>query len=74
MLADVLLILAGVIYGVKFLRKRNYLCGIEWFIMALSGSHFLLWALFGWESGYSVAHFFDAFSRSFGFRWSRSPA
>ena len=67
LLADVLLILAGVIYGVKFLRKRNYLCGIEWFIMALSGSHFLLWALFGWESGYSVAHFFDAFSRSFGF-------
>lgn len=67
LLADVLLILAGIVYGAKFLKKRNYLCGIEWFIMAISGTHFLLWALLGWEFGYSVAHFFDAFSRSFGF-------
>ena len=67
LLADVLLILAGIIYGAKFLKKRNYLCGIEWFVMAISGTHFLLWALLGWDFGYSVAHFFDAFSRSFGF-------
>ena len=66
-LADALLILAGIVYGVKFLRKRNYLCGIEWLIMATSGTNFFLWALFGWQVCYDAAHFFDAFSRSFGF-------
>jgi putative Mn2+ efflux pump MntP len=67
LLADALLILAGIVYGVKFLRKRNYLCGVEWLIMAISGTNFFLWALFGWDFGYDAAHFFDAFSRSFGF-------
>jgi len=67
LLANAFLVLAGIVYGVKFLRKRNYLCGVEWLIMATSGTNFFLWALFGWEFGYSAAHFFDAFSRSFGF-------
>lgn len=67
LLSNALLVLAGIVYGVKFLRKRNYLCGIEWLIMATSGTNFFLWALSGWGFGYDIAHFFDAFSRSFGF-------
>lgn len=67
LLADALLILAGLVYGVKFLRKRNYLCGIEWLIMATSATNFFLWALLGWQFSYDTAHFFDAFSRAFGF-------
>ncbi len=66
-LSDVLLILAGIVYGVKFLKKRNYLCGLEWLIMSLSGTNFLLWAIFGWSFCYDTTFFFDAFSRSFGF-------
>lgn len=66
-LADVLLILAGVVYGLKFIKTNNYLLGIEWLIMATSGTNFLLWAIFGWQHCYDAAHFFDAFSRSVGF-------
>ncbi|MFF2166658.1 transporter [Streptomyces sp. NPDC058175] len=70
MLADLCMIFAGFFYGWKFVRRYgNYLLGLEWMIVATSGTNFLLWSLLGADEGsvlYSVAYFFDAFSRSVG--------
>ncbi|TWV58049.1 transporter [Streptomyces misionensis] len=68
--ADLWMIFAGYFYGWRFIRRYgNYLLGLEWMVVATSGSNFLLWSLLGANSGsvlYDVAYFFDAFSRSVG--------
>lgn len=68
--ADLWMIFAGYFYGWRFIRRYgNYLLGLEWMVVATSGSNFLLWSLLGADSGsllYDVAYFFDAFSRSVG--------
>ena len=70
LLADLWMIFAGFIYGWRFIRRyNNYLLGLEWMVVAVSGSNFLAWSLFSGEEGsmmYDVAYFFDAFSRSVG--------
>jgi len=66
-LADILMILAAVVYGWKFIKKHNYLCGIEWLVMATSGTNFFVWSLVHSDTLYTIAYFFDAFSRAFGF-------
>ncbi|CAL9593254.1 transporter [Streptomyces sp. enrichment culture] len=70
MLADLWMIFAGFFFGWQFIRRYgNYLLGLEWMIVATSGSNFLLWALLGGDDDsalYTVAYFFDAFSRSVG--------
>jgi hypothetical protein len=70
MLADLWMIFAGFYFGWQFIRRyRNYLLGLEWMVVATSGSNFLVWALIGGDEGhplYDVAYFFDAFSRSVG--------
>lgn len=70
LLADLWMIFAGFFYGWKFIRNYgNYLLGLEWMIVATSGTNFLIWALTGGHDGsllYSIAYFFDAFSRSVG--------
>ncbi|MEV4647281.1 transporter [Saccharopolyspora sp. NPDC049357] len=70
MLADLWMIFAGFFYGWKFIRNYgNYLLGLEWMVVATSGTNFLIWALTGGHDGsvlYSIAYFFDAFSRSVG--------
>ncbi|MDI2030595.1 transporter [Saccharopolyspora sp. TS4A08] len=70
LLADLWMIFAGFFFGWKFIRNyRNYLLGLEWMIVATSGTNFLIWALTGGHDGsvlYSIAYFFDAFSRSVG--------
>ncbi|MFJ7074193.1 transporter [Streptomyces sp. NPDC098781] len=70
LLADLWMIFAGYFYGWKFIRRYgNYLLGLEWMVVATSGSNFLLWSLFGAKSDsvlYDLAYFFDAFSRSVG--------
>ncbi|MGW0162585.1 transporter [Mycobacterium sp. NPDC003323] len=69
--ADIWMITIGFVYGVRFIRRHhNYLIGLEWIIMAVSGSNFLLYGLLkaGQDSPmYRVAFFLDAFSRSIGF-------
>ena len=48
MLADVWMIFAGFYYGWRFIRRHhNYLLGLEWMVVATSGSNFLVWALGG---------------------------
>lgn len=60
------LAVSGVVYGTKFIRKRNYLLGLEWLILAFSSTNFLLFNITESAVLYKVAHFFDAFSRGFG--------
>ncbi|MBW1595588.1 transporter [Streptomyces sp. JJ38] len=70
LLADVWMIAAGFTFGWKFIRNYgNYLLGLEWIIVATSGSNFLVYALLGADEKspmYTAAHFLDAFSRSVG--------
>lgn len=75
LVADVIMIAGGYWAGWKFIKQyRNYLLGIEWFIIATSGVNFLIWALRfpeDKEAGeaslqYAFAFFLDAFSRSVG--------
>jgi hypothetical protein len=71
LLADVWLIVVGFCFGWKFIRNYgNWLLGLEWTVVGVSATNFLVGSLLGSESGnvpYSVAFFLDAFSRSFGF-------
>lgn len=70
LLADLWMIYAGFRYGWRFIRRYdNYLLGLEWMIVATSGSNFLVWSLVSGDEGsilYDIAYFFDAFSRSVG--------
>lgn len=75
LLADFLLIVAGTLYGWKFVRKRNYLLGLECWIVAISATNLLFSALLANVSGfegmssalYDNAIYLDAFSRASGF-------
>ena len=68
--ADIWMIAVGFTYGIKFIRNyKNYLLGIEWIIVATSGTNFLIYGLLkaGHDSPmYVAASFLDAFSRSVG--------
>jgi hypothetical protein len=70
LLADLWMIFAGFRYGLRFIRRYgNYLLGLEWMIVATSGSNFLAWSLVSGDEGsplFDIAYFFDAFSRSVG--------
>ncbi len=69
-LADLFMIVAGFTYGVRFIRNyRNYLLGLEWIIVASSGTNFLVYGLVGADETspmFHAAFFLDAFSRSVG--------
>lgn len=69
-LADLFMMYAGFTYGWKFIRNyRNYLLGLEWIIVATSGTNFLIYGLLGLSTSstsFHIAIFFDAFSRSVG--------
>jgi hypothetical protein len=68
--ADIWMIAVGFTYGIKFIRNfKNYLLGIEWIVVATSGTNFLIYGLIkaGHDSPmYAAASFLDAFSRSIG--------
>ncbi|MGV9790932.1 transporter [Streptomyces sp. NPDC003435] len=70
LVADIWMVYAGYAYGAKFIRQHaNYLLGIEWIVIALSGSNVVLLGLIGGDHSspsYHLMLFFDAFSRSFG--------
>lgn len=70
LLADGWMIFVGYFFGWRLIRRYgNYLLGLEWMVVATSGSNFLVWSLLGGDEGsvlYGVAYFFDAFSRSVG--------
>jgi len=64
--ADVVLIATSFIYGVKFLRKRNFLLGGELFVVTFSATNLLINALTDKQVFLNLSLFCDAFSRSFG--------
>ena len=66
MLASILLSFVMFKYGFKFLKKRNYLLGIEWLIIGVSGANFALYWVTSSEASYSLMIYLDAFSRLFG--------
>ncbi|WCM23649.1 hypothetical protein NDK50_22605 [Paraburkholderia bryophila] len=65
-LADLALITTSLIYGVKLLKKRNYLLGGEWLVVTFSASNVMLNALTGEKLFFNIALFCDAFSRAVG--------
>jgi uncharacterized membrane protein YiaA len=65
-LADLALITTSLIYGVKLLKKRNYLLGFEWLVVTFSATNLLTNALTGENIFLSISLFCDAFSRAVG--------
>ncbi|WP_280211345.1 hypothetical protein [Nocardia cyriacigeorgica] len=70
LLADLAMVGAGFYYGIRLLRGfRNFLLGLEWVVMAVSGVNVLYLAAINVDHeslSYHAMVFFDAFSRSFG--------
>lgn len=67
LLADAAMVASAAIYGWKLLRQRNYLLGLEWWVVGVSGTNFFFYSLSGSARLYDISYFFDAFSRAFGF-------
>jgi hypothetical protein len=68
--ADLWLMATTWIFGFRMLRFRNHLLSLEWFVVAVSSTNFLVWSLLGGDESspmYHLAYILDAFSRSFGF-------
>jgi hypothetical protein len=57
-------------YGIRLWRNyRNQLLTLEWLVVAVSSTNFLLWSVLGGDKSspmYDLAYALDAFSRSFG--------
>ena len=66
MLASMMLSYVMFKYGFKFLSKRNYLLGIEWLIVGVSGANFALYWMTSSQTSYALMIDLDAFSRLFG--------
>jgi len=60
------LAVTGFFYGWKFVKKGNYLVGIEWMILGTSSSNAMFYFMTQFPPSFHIAHFFDAFSRAFG--------
>ena len=65
-LADFTLITTSLIYGIKLLKKRNFLLGFEWLVVAFSATNLLTNALTGEKMFLNISLFCDAFSRTAG--------
>ena len=68
-LAFFTLAVTSFVYGWKFLGRRNYLLGIEWWIVTVSASNLVYYFLSGGtvQLSHDVSFFLDAFSRAVGF-------
>jgi hypothetical protein len=71
LMADIWLVVVGYVFGWKFIRNYgNYLLGLEWLVVGISASNFLIGSVLGATEGgipYDISFFLDAFSRSVGF-------
>jgi hypothetical protein len=70
LLSDLWLMATTWTFAFKFFRNyRNHLLTLEWLVVAVSSTNFLLWSLLGGDEKspmYHLAYALDAFSRSFG--------
>lgn len=62
----VLLMACGLYYGAAFIKRKNYLLGVEFLIVGISATNFTIFMATGWMANYNVAMFLDAFSRGVG--------
>ena len=70
LLSDLWLMATTWTYGFKMVRLGNQLLSLEYFVVAVSSTNFLVWSLLGGDESspmYHLAYILDAFSRSFGF-------
>lgn len=65
-LSAVLLALSSFVYGWQFVKKRNYLLGVEMWVVGVSSSNAVVFFATESRVSYAISHFFDAFSRGFG--------
>ncbi|WP_116202670.1 transporter [Amycolatopsis circi] len=66
--ADLWMIACGAFCGWKFIKKhKNYVLGIEWLIVAYSGTNLLVYTFNPNPVLYHISFFLDAFSRALGF-------
>lgn len=65
-LACLILSTSGLVYGIAFIKKRNYLLGIEWMIVSFSAVNAFFYFAFTSEFSFVLSHFCDAFSRAVG--------
>lgn len=56
-LADFTLITTSLIYGIKLLKKRNFLLGFEWLVVTFSATNLLTNALTGEQVFLSISLF-----------------
>lgn len=66
LLSALALAATGFFYGYKFIKRDNYLIGVEWMLLGLSSSNAFIFFLTNSSTSFAIAHFFDAFSRAFG--------
>jgi hypothetical protein len=66
LISCVLLVVCGLGYGIAFIRRKNYLLGVEFLIVGISATNFTTFIATGWQVNYNVAIFLDAFSRGVG--------
>jgi hypothetical protein len=60
------LMFVGLIYGLRFLKLKNYLLGFEWIILGLSSMCGIIFLASGSVHIEQIWTFFDVFSRLFG--------
>ena len=50
----VLLVVCGLYYGAAFVRRKNYLLGVEFLIVGISATNFTTFIATGWQTNYDV--------------------
>ncbi|MDC0662685.1 hypothetical protein [Marinobacter sp. SS21] len=64
--ATVLLWSTSLIWGLKFLKRKNYLLGIEFLVVTVSTTNLFIYLLIESQLAYDISYFLDAFSRAAG--------
>jgi hypothetical protein len=64
--SDALLLLSSLVYGVKFLKKGNWLLGLEWLVITVSTSNLMVYLFTEKPYLFNVSFFLDQFSRAVG--------
>lgn len=65
-IATILLWATTLIWGVKFLRRRSYLLGIEYLVVTVSTTNLFIYLMNESQLAYDISFFLDAFSRAAG--------
>lgn len=65
--STLILAVSGGFYGFKLMRKRNYLLGLEWWLVGISAANAVVFFATNSPIAFEISHFFDAFTRGFGF-------